>query len=855
MIVLNSNDINAWRLLLNFAANILGKPHGNTYENSTLASIIRKRTTDYLNINIVNNSLSCSSSRRKRQLTSDEQLSKTITSKIEDGNISAALRILLSDDKPAEVNEETLQKLLERHPPANHNRKPSASPSPNDACLQVIDRNVITAIRSFPAGSSGGSDGLRPQHIIDLISCKDAGPGLLTTITAFINLLFRGQCPAEIIPILFGGNLTALTKKSGGIRPIAVGYYWRRLTAKCANTFATAKLAAHFAPIQLGVGVPGGCEAAVHACRRFLLDMPEDHVIVKLDFTNAFNCLRRDIMLDAVLNAIPEIYTFCHMAYNSSTMLKFGDYVILSQEGVQQGDPLGPLIFCLSIHPLLRQLSSHLVVGFMDDITIGGPHEVVTSDVRIIKAIGGDTYGVHLNDDKCEMIYKSETPPAISLFDKFSPINVNDCTLLGAPLCTGSAMDSSLMKKAKELRKSSDRLQLISAHDALVLLRASCGAPMLMHILRSSPCAGHQSLAEIDSVLRSCLSEITNVSINDQQWTQANLPIKAGGLGIRSVVALALPAFLSSCTRTRHLQNELLHNCTKSPPDSHFDNALAVWCDLHQPIPPPTGILASKQRLWDNPSVEATFASLLASQQDDYHKARLLAVSATHSGDWLFALPISSCGLRLEDDALRIAIGLRLGASICEPHQCVCGSLVTATGSHCLSCKHGPGKTLRHNYLNDIIYHSLRRAGIPATKEPAGLLRSDGKRPDGLTTVPWKAGKSAVWDVTVADTLATSYLSSTAVKAGSAAEIAASRKENKYAALSSDHIFVPLAFESLGPVGTKASSFLRELGRRLIAASDDTRESSFLFQRLSMGIQRFNAVCFSSSFRNSSDAD
>jgi len=45
-------------------------------------------------------------------------------------------------------------------------------------------------------------------------------------------------------------------------------------------------------------------------------------------------------------------------------------------------------------------------------------------------------------------------------------------------------------------------------------------------------------------------------------------------------------------------------------------------------------------------------------------------------------------------------------------------------------------------------------------KEPAGLTRLDGKRPDGLTLIPWQDGKSLMWDVTVVSTLADSYLQS-----------------------------------------------------------------------------------------------
>ena len=89
--------------------------------------------------------------------------------------------------------------------------------------------------------------------------------------------------PRRRRPILFGGSLIALEKNSGGVRPIAIGYTWRRLAAKCANSYAISELANLFNPIQLGVGVPGGCEAAMHSARKYAEDIP-DHVIVKLDF-------------------------------------------------------------------------------------------------------------------------------------------------------------------------------------------------------------------------------------------------------------------------------------------------------------------------------------------------------------------------------------------------------------------------------------------------------------------------------------------------------------------------------------------------------------------------------------------
>ena len=80
----------------------------------------------------------------------------------------------------------------------------------------------------------------------------------MPSITAFTNLLLEGKCHDEVAPIILGGSLIALTKKSGEISPIAIGYAWRRLAAECANTYAVAELADYFSPIQLGVGVPGG---------------------------------------------------------------------------------------------------------------------------------------------------------------------------------------------------------------------------------------------------------------------------------------------------------------------------------------------------------------------------------------------------------------------------------------------------------------------------------------------------------------------------------------------------------------------------------------------------------------------
>ena len=54
-----------------------------------------------------------------------------------------------------------------------------------------------------------------------------------------------------------------------------------------------------------------------------------------------------------------------------------------------------------------------------------------------------------------------------------------------------------------------------------------------------------------------------------------------------------------------------------------------------------------------------------------------------------------------------------------------------------------------------------------------------------------------------------------------ATELAAARKEVKFVELSTTHHFVPLAFESLGSIGSKATNFLKDLGRRLTLSTDN----------------------------------
>ena len=91
-------------------------------------------------------------------------------------------------------------------------------------------------------------------------------------------------------------------------------------------------------------------------------------------------------------------------------------------------------------------------------------------------------------------------------------------------------------------------------------------------------------------------------------------------------------------------------------------------------------------------------------------------------------------------------------------------------------------------------------------------------------------------------------MAETSVTAGAAAESADRRKVTKYVEITRTHLFVPVAIESLGPINSSGVDFLSTLGKRLSDKSKDPRETSFLFQRISIITQRMNAVAVAGCF-------
>ena len=381
-----------------------------------------------------------------------------------------------------------------------------------------------------------------------------------------------------------------------------------------------------------------------------------------MDFRNAFNTLRRDKMLQAVQNFTPDLLPFVHVSYSSPSSLFWGDKTIQSAEGVQQGDPLGPLLFCLTIHPVVSQLKSELCVWYLDDSTIGGPAEDVKHDLEVIVREGA-ALGLHLNERKSEVIGDNLTARDSILLSipEAQTTDPESAFLLGSPIGdTRSTSDAiSLGRHSYSAQWEIYRLQHVSAHDALLLLRNSFAIPQLLYLLRTSPSFLSPSLKVYDDVLGSIVGTIANTGLDDNAWNQASLPVKAGGLGIRSAVQLAPSAFLSSAAASTDLVRHILPPRFGPQDLLHVDSALASWSlrtILHRwlrlPIARRSG-MPPKYLRWP-------ILCWRINAPDAQSRARLMAASTKESGAWLNALPISSLGLRMDDNTIRVVLSSAL---------------------------------------------------------------------------------------------------------------------------------------------------------------------------------------------------
>jgi len=149
------------------------------------------------------------------------------------------------------------------------------------------------------------------------------------------------------------------------------------------------KLLRTLAPIQVGVGVSGGCEHTVHALQGILPTL-DDEVVLQVDMRNAFNTLSRQSALKNMSTLVPELEPWASYTLKPKALRFCGDQHLCAEEGVQQGDPLGPAYFALATLPICRQVAAQpgvrWSVWYLDDGTIVVKTAALPGLLRFLKA-------------------------------------------------------------------------------------------------------------------------------------------------------------------------------------------------------------------------------------------------------------------------------------------------------------------------------------------------------------------------------------------------------------------------------------------------------------------------------------
>ena len=228
------------------------------------------------------------------------------------------------------------------------------------------------------------------------------------------------------------------------------------------------------------------------------------------------------------------------------------------------------MLFCLTIHPMLKYLKSELRAFYLNDGTLGGTSSDIIQDLESIENIGR-AMGLQLNRSKTQLISKDgqSQERILDVFSDLSTEDSNGAQILGSPIGDISKVSKALQGKSNLLAIEllSERVHDLPAHEGFFLFKHSLAIPKILFLLWTAPCYLSSQLLVYDNLLRRLLSDITNVHLEqDTTWLQAALPTSNGGTGTCKAAQLAPSAFLAGlgCGMFRPC---LLHSANRLPPN------------------------------------------------------------------------------------------------------------------------------------------------------------------------------------------------------------------------------------------------------------------------------------------------
>ena len=263
-----------------------------------------------------------------------------------EGNISRAAANLTQDSALLPITPTTMAQLESLHP-----NGPSLLSQPTSFAADYISftaAEVRKALYSFPKFSAPGPSGLRATHIQEALCCgsEAAAEDLMSNLICFCEMAANGSFPESYNQFLGSARLLPFSKKSGGVRPIAVGEVLRRLVSKLLVAKFQSHLVNYLKPLQLGCGIPGATELIYRCIQFHMYSNAKDPVLCQFDFKNAFNNLDRNVLLKQVEEKAPGLLRWVYFTYGSAPPLIVDEeHTVWSRQGLQ---PFGtsPVLPC-----------------------------------------------------------------------------------------------------------------------------------------------------------------------------------------------------------------------------------------------------------------------------------------------------------------------------------------------------------------------------------------------------------------------------------------------------------------------------------------------------------------------------
>jgi hypothetical protein len=305
---------------------------------------------------------------------------------------------------------EVFEQVKALFPPAPAQK---AASRPESEAVEVTAEELEKLILRTPCGLSPGPSGLRVEHLRTWQGrTPRVAEGVLAALTVITNQALCGYLPQELQSYLCGGKLVPLRKKDGGIRPLVVGECLRAIIAKAAGE-QVADEATALQPLQIGVGGRGPCmQASVVAVRSWIRGLRPGEGVLKVDIRNAYNSIDREACLRGVQRHCPKLLRWAVWSLTGPSILHMGEHIVLCQTGVQQGDPLAPLLFSLGLHEAIlpcAEVRGVVQQWFLDDGGLRATFASLEEALRVlVPALRG--IGLEVNQKKMRAVLAGAAP-------------------------------------------------------------------------------------------------------------------------------------------------------------------------------------------------------------------------------------------------------------------------------------------------------------------------------------------------------------------------------------------------------------------------------------------------------------